>query len=62
MTTVITHELIHAFDDCRAKVDFKNIRHVACTEVARLGRQEWESGRERERAKKEKREREREGG
>ncbi len=32
-TTVITHELIHAFDDCRAKVDFKDIRHLACTEV-----------------------------
>lgn len=30
---VITHELIHAFDNCRAKVDFTNARHLACTEV-----------------------------
>jgi len=31
----MAHELIHAFDDCRAKVDFANIDHVACTEVRR---------------------------
>lgn len=30
---VITHELIHAFDNCRAKVNFLDPRHLACTEV-----------------------------
>lgn len=30
---VITHELIHMFDYCRAKVDFTNLEHVACSEV-----------------------------
>lgn len=30
---ILAHELIHAFDDCRAKVDYKNIDHVACTEI-----------------------------
>lgn len=31
---VLKHELLHAFDYCRAKVDFiKDIRHIACTEV-----------------------------
>ena len=33
MTKVMTHELIHAFDDCRAKVNFRDIKHLACTEV-----------------------------
>ncbi|EDQ84398.1 uncharacterized protein MONBRDRAFT_30281 [Monosiga brevicollis MX1] len=33
MTRVVTHELIHAFDDCRAKVDFQDPRHLACTEI-----------------------------
>ncbi|XP_052779094.1 mitochondrial inner membrane protease ATP23 homolog isoform X2 [Mya arenaria] len=27
------HELVHAFDKCRAKIDEKNIDHLACTEV-----------------------------
>lgn len=27
------HELVHAFDKCRAKLDFKDPRHVACTEI-----------------------------
>jgi len=31
--SVLTHELIHAYDVCRADVDFKNCRHHACTEV-----------------------------
>lgn len=31
--SVLAHEMIHAFDFCRAKLDFKNIEHVACTEV-----------------------------
>nr|CAG4642008.1 EOG090X0CKN [Eurycercus lamellatus] len=30
---VLTHEMIHMFDACRHKLDFKNIDHVACTEV-----------------------------
>lgn len=30
---VMTHELIHMFDYCRNKLDFKNIDHLACTEV-----------------------------
>ncbi|KAH7514711.1 hypothetical protein FEM48_Zijuj11G0119400 [Ziziphus jujuba var. spinosa] len=31
---VVTHELIHAFDDCRAKnLDWANCAHHACSEV-----------------------------
>jgi mitochondrial inner membrane protease ATP23 len=30
---VLTHELIHAFDDCRGKIDFSNCQQHACTEV-----------------------------
>ena len=30
---VMAHELIHMFDFCRAKVDFTNLEHLACTEV-----------------------------
>uniref|UniRef100_A0A0F8ALI9 Mitochondrial inner membrane protease ATP23 n=1 Tax=Larimichthys crocea TaxID=215358 RepID=A0A0F8ALI9_LARCR len=34
MTRVVTHELIHAFDHCRAHVDwFNNYRHLACSEI-----------------------------
>ncbi|XP_069620592.1 mitochondrial inner membrane protease ATP23 homolog isoform X2 [Ranitomeya imitator] len=34
MDRVVTHELIHAFDHCRAHVDwFNNIRHLACSEI-----------------------------
>ncbi|KAI3366897.1 hypothetical protein L3Q82_009539 [Scortum barcoo] len=34
MTRVVTHELIHAFDHCRAHVDwFNNFRHLACSEI-----------------------------
>ncbi|XP_019513109.1 PREDICTED: mitochondrial inner membrane protease ATP23 homolog [Hipposideros armiger] len=33
MNRVVTHELIHAFDHCRAHVDwFTNVRHLACSE------------------------------
>ncbi|KAF0029449.1 hypothetical protein F2P81_018554 [Scophthalmus maximus] len=33
MNRVVTHELIHAFDHCRAHVDwFNNFRHLACSE------------------------------
>lgn len=30
----LVHELIHAYDACRAHLDFDNIYHVACTEVS----------------------------
>ncbi|KAL8577239.1 hypothetical protein ACOMHN_034265 [Nucella lapillus] len=30
---VLAHEFIHAFDSCRAKVDFEDLRHLACTEI-----------------------------
>ncbi|XP_062850760.1 mitochondrial inner membrane protease ATP23 homolog [Trichomycterus rosablanca] len=34
MNRVVTHELIHAFDHCRAHVDwFDNTRHLACSEI-----------------------------
>ncbi|XP_040271667.1 mitochondrial inner membrane protease ATP23 homolog [Bufo bufo] len=34
MNRMLTHELIHAYDHCRAQVDFLgNIRHLACTEI-----------------------------
>ncbi|XP_051856616.1 mitochondrial inner membrane protease ATP23 homolog [Antechinus flavipes] len=34
MNRVVTHELIHAFDHCRAHVDwFANVKHLACSEV-----------------------------
>ena len=33
MDRTVAHELIHAFDQCRAKVDWKNCEHQACTEV-----------------------------
>ncbi|XP_003748033.1 mitochondrial inner membrane protease ATP23 homolog [Galendromus occidentalis] len=29
----LAHEMIHMFDFCRAKFDFKNAEHVACSEV-----------------------------
>lgn len=30
---VMAHELLHAFDKCRAKFDITNVEHLACTEV-----------------------------
>lgn len=30
---ILAHELLHMFDQCRAKMDLKNIDHLACTEV-----------------------------
>uniref|UniRef100_T1JDP2 Tr-type G domain-containing protein n=1 Tax=Strigamia maritima TaxID=126957 RepID=T1JDP2_STRMM len=30
---VLAHELVHMFDYCRAKLDFKNIEHLACSEI-----------------------------
>ncbi|XP_041348274.1 mitochondrial inner membrane protease ATP23 homolog [Gigantopelta aegis] len=33
LCSVLAHELIHAFDLCRAKLDFENLEHLACTEI-----------------------------
>lgn len=33
MDRVVTHELIHAFDHCRNKLDWSNGEHHACSEV-----------------------------
>jgi hypothetical protein len=33
MNRSLVHELIHAYDSCRAHVDFTDCRHHACTEV-----------------------------
>lgn len=30
---VLAHEMIHMFDYCRHKMDFKNKEHLACTEI-----------------------------
>ncbi|CAG4911440.1 unnamed protein product [Colias eurytheme] len=30
---VLTHEMIHMFDYCRNHLDFKNMEHLACTEI-----------------------------
>ncbi len=30
---ILSHELIHAFDFCRANIDLNNNYHVACSEV-----------------------------
>ncbi|XP_046681001.1 mitochondrial inner membrane protease ATP23 homolog [Homalodisca vitripennis] len=30
---VLTHEMIHMFDFCRHDLDFKNLEHLACTEI-----------------------------
>lgn len=30
---VLTHEMIHMFDYCTNKLDFKNVEHLACTEI-----------------------------
>jgi inner membrane protease ATP23 len=30
---VLAHEMIHMFDYCRNELDFKNIDHLACTEI-----------------------------
>ncbi|XP_016367595.1 mitochondrial inner membrane protease ATP23 homolog isoform X2 [Sinocyclocheilus rhinocerous] len=39
MNRVVTHELIHAFDHCRARVDwFSSFRHLACSEACVRGR------------------------
>lgn len=33
MQGVLTHEMIHMFDSCVNNLDFKNIDHLACTEI-----------------------------
>ena len=33
MTGVLVHEMIHMFDYCTRKLDFKNLKHLACTEI-----------------------------
>lgn len=33
MNGVLAHEMLHMFDYCRAKFDFNNIEHIACSEV-----------------------------
>ncbi|EER06092.1 kub3-prov protein, putative [Perkinsus marinus ATCC 50983] len=30
---ILAHELVHAFDFARAKIDTANIDHIACTEI-----------------------------
>ncbi|XP_045159812.1 mitochondrial inner membrane protease ATP23 homolog [Mercenaria mercenaria] len=30
---VLSHEMLHAFDKCRAKFDINNVEHLACTEI-----------------------------
>lgn len=30
----LAHEMLHAFDHCRFKVDWSNLRHHACSEVS----------------------------
>ena len=34
MDDVLTHELVHAYDDCRAWVDWDKLEHLACSEVS----------------------------
>ncbi|XP_057312834.1 mitochondrial inner membrane protease ATP23 homolog isoform X1 [Hydractinia symbiolongicarpus] len=31
--TILTHELVHAYDVCRVKYDTNNLRHLACSEI-----------------------------
>lgn len=38
MENVLTHELIHAYDNCRIKYDPDNVKHLACTEVCPRGK------------------------
>jgi len=30
----LTHELVHLYDQCKFKVDWRNLRHHACSEVS----------------------------
>lgn len=33
LENTMTHELVHVYDYCRAKIDFSNCQHHACTEI-----------------------------
>ena len=33
VTTILSHELVHMYDNCVAKVDWSNKHHLACSEV-----------------------------
>ena len=33
MNDTLTHELVHAYDNCRAHLDWTDLRHLACTEI-----------------------------
>jgi len=33
MESTLAHEMVHAFDHCRFKFDYSNLKHVACGEV-----------------------------
>ena len=54
MAQTLTHELVHAYDQCRAKINFDSCYHYACTEVGlcadastngcRVGRAERDTG------------------
>src|SRR5579859_1584767 len=37
MESTLAHEMMHAFDECRFKVDYRNIKHIACGEVLPRG-------------------------
>ena len=30
---VLSHELVHMYDYCTAKIDFENVKHLACSEI-----------------------------
>ena len=36
MESTLAHEMVHAFDHCRFKFDYGNLKHVACGEVVAL--------------------------
>ena len=33
VTQILGHELVHMFDDCSTKIDWSDLRHLACSEV-----------------------------
>jgi inner membrane protease ATP23 len=33
VATTVSHELVHAYDFCRANMDITNCKHMACTEI-----------------------------
>ena len=34
MEDTLTHELVHMYDHCKFNVDWRNLRHHACSEVS----------------------------